>query len=144
MKVVVVYESRTGNTRRAAGEIALAARAAGADAVTYPADAVDYKRLAEADLVFVGSWTDGVFVAGQRHGGAGRIDRLPVLDRKPVAAFVTYALHAGKAVRKLAGHLAYKGGDVVATATFRRDRIPQGIDEFVAEAMEAVGRPVPA
>jgi hypothetical protein len=144
MRVVVVYESRTGNTKRAAGEVALAAQAAGAEAVIYPVDAVDYKRLAEADLVFVGSWTDGIFVAGQRHGGAGKIEKLPVLDRKPVAAFLTYALHSGKAIRKLAGHLEYKGADVVATATFRRDRIPQGVEEFVAEAMKAAGRPVAA
>lgn len=135
MNVVVVYESRTGNTKRAAAEIALAAREAGADAVIYPVDAVDLKRLAAADLVFVGSWTDGLVIAGHRHGGAGKIDKLPVLDRKPVAAFLTYAIHCGKAVQKLAAHLEFKGATVVATAVFRRDRIPAGIPEFVEEAM---------
>lgn len=144
MKVVVVYESRTGNTKRAAGEIALAAQARGADAVMYPVDSVDLKRLAEADLVFVGTWTDGIIIAGHRHGGAGKIEKLPTLERKPVAAFLTYALHTGKAVEKLAGHLEYKGAHVVAKAVFRRDRIPQGIEEFVAEAMKAAGRPVAA
>jgi flavodoxin len=144
MKVVVVYESRTGNTKRAAGEIALAAQAAGAEAVIYPVDAVDYKRLAEADLVFVGSWTDGIVIAGHRHGGAGKIEKLPTLERKPVAAFLTYALHTGKAVKKLAGHLEYKGANVVATATFRRDRLPDGVEEFVREAMSAAQRGVAA
>src|SRR5687767_563896 len=73
VRAVVIYESLTGNTRKAAELIAGDLRAAGHEAVACPTTAVDYQALHAADLVVVGGWTDGLFFVAQRPGRAGRL-----------------------------------------------------------------------
>ena len=68
MKVVVIHQSRTGNTRRAAELIGGAVEAAGSSAIVRSASNLDYKELAEADLVFVGTWVDGLIGSRSRFG----------------------------------------------------------------------------
>src|SRR5829696_1469559 len=70
MRAVVIYESLTGNTARAARLIAEAAREEGADVTIYPITAIGLKDLAEADIVFVGTWVDGLVLVGPRPGRA--------------------------------------------------------------------------
>jgi len=53
MRAVVIFESMTGNTERAAGLIATAARDAGAEVALFSIDQIGLKELAEADVVFL-------------------------------------------------------------------------------------------
>lgn len=138
MKVVVLFESMTGNTKRLAELIGGAAAAAGDDVVVRPVTDFDFHELAVADLVFVGTWVDGLVAFGQRPGRAGRLRNLPVLDRKPVAVFCTYAINAGKALDKTAAILASKGALLSGQRQFRRDRLDQGVGEFVDEVRTRV------
>lgn len=137
-RAVVIYESLTGNTARAARLIAGVAREAGADVVVYPIMGIGLKDLAEADLVFVGTWVDGLVLFGHRPGRVGRLRSLPVIDGKRVAAFMTYAIHAGKALDRFARVLEERGATVVARQLLRRDRLTQGLDEFVHAALATV------
>ena len=108
----MLYESRTGNTRRAAELIGGAAEARGHSVAVYPVRDFDFKELALADAVFIGTWCDGLVLFGHRPGSAGQIDRhLPVLDRKQVGVFLTYAIRPGKGLRKLARLVEAKGAD---------------------------------
>src|SRR5437899_12083377 len=100
MKVVVLFESLTGNTKRAAALIGGGLQAQGAEAHVRPIHAFDYGEVAAADLLVVGTWVDGFIVVGHRPGRVGRLLKLPVLDRKKVAAYVTYAINPGKALAK--------------------------------------------
>lgn len=138
-RVVVLFESLTGNTQRAAEHIGGAAAERGADVWVRPIDGYDPKELAEADVVFVGTWTDGLILFGQRPGRAGRIKALPALDRKPVAAFCTYAVNPGKTVDKLAGILEQNGAEVVARHAFKRSRVEDEVDAFVEASLAALG-----
>ena len=131
MKAVVLYESMTGNTRRAAELIAGSAAAAGDDVSLFSVTGFDFQQLAVADVVYVGTWVDGLVLFGQRPGRAGRLWKLPVLDRKPVGVFCTYAINAGKALDKTAAILEAKGATIVGGRQFRRDRLEAGVDEFV-------------
>ena len=76
MDVLVTYESRTGTTRRAAQLVGGGLRDAGATVSVAPVSAIDLDDLARADLVVVGTWTDGLFFFGQRPGGGGKIARV--------------------------------------------------------------------
>src|SRR5690606_21144667 len=96
VRAIVIYESLTGNTRRAAEVIAAELQAAGHQAVACPTTAVDYQALQEADVVIVGGWTDGFVLFGQRPGRAGRLRKLPTLVGKRAVCYVTYAMNAGK------------------------------------------------
>jgi flavorubredoxin len=138
MRAVVIYESLTGNTARAARLIAEAAQDEGADVTVYPITAIGLKDLAEADIVFVGTWVDGLVLMGHRPGRAGRLRALPVIDGKPVAAFMTYAIHAGKALERFERVLEERGATVVAATLLRRDRLDTGIADFVHDALATV------
>jgi peroxiredoxin family protein len=138
MRAVVIYESLTGNTARAAELIAATAQQAGADVSVFDINAIGLKELAEADVVFVGTWVDGLILFGHRPGRAGKLRRLPVIDGKRAAVFMTYAVHAGKALDKLAGVVEERGGTVVARQLFRRDHLETGVDDFVHVALAAV------
>jgi hypothetical protein len=147
MRVVVLYESRTGNTRRAAELLGGAAEARGHSAVVQPVRSFDFKELALADAVLVGTWCDGLVLFGHRPGSAGQLDRhLPVLDGKQVGVFLTYAINPGKGLRKLARLLEAKGAAVVAGRTYRRDRLDdaEAIISLVDAVCYADSEPEPA
>lgn len=138
MKVAVVYESRTGNTRRAAEMIGAAAVELGHEVGVWPTDKVNLEFLTDADMVFLGTWTDGLIIAGHRPGDAGRLLKMPGIWGKPTAGFVTYAIHAGKVVRALADVVALQGGEWLGGRAFRRKDLPDGIAGFVVAAIDAV------
>lgn len=137
-RAVVIYESLTGNTARAAHLIGEAARDRGAEVAVYPVTAIGLKDLAEADIVFAGTWVDGLILFGHRPGRAGRLRAMPVIDGKRVAAFMTYAIHAGRALERFRRLLEERGATVVAGRLLRRDRLPEGIDDLVDEALSTV------
>jgi hypothetical protein len=135
---VVIYESLTGHTARAARLIGEAVAVEGVEVAIYPITDIGLKNLAESDLVFVGTWVDGLVLFGHRPGRAGRIRSMPVIDGKRVAAFMTYAIHAGRALDRFAEVLEERGATVVSRALLRRDRLETGIDDFVRSALATV------
>lgn len=138
MRAVVIYESLTGNTARAARLVADEVAAHGVEVAVYPITDIGLKDLAEADIVFIGTWVDGLILFGHRPGRAGRLKTMPVIDGKRVAAFMTYAVHAGKALDRFAAVLDERGAQVVARTLLRRDRLEQGIGDFVASSLATV------
>jgi hypothetical protein len=138
VKIVVLFESMTGNTRNAAELIGGAALARGHDVSVRPITAIDYHELSAADVVFLGTWTDGLVLFGQRPGRAGRLKKLPVIDRKPVALFVTYAVNAGKVLKRFATLAEGLGATVVASHQFKRNDLEDGLDAFVDAALSKV------
>jgi hypothetical protein len=133
MKAVVIYESLTGNTKRLAELIGaqLAARGATVTAVC-PITAVDLEAVSEADTVLVGTWTDGVFVVGQRPGRGSRLGSLlPAIRGKQAAVFVTFALNPGKVIDKLTRIVEQRGGNVIGGMAIRRDDLEGGAADFV-------------
>lgn len=130
--MVVIYESLTGNTRRASHLIADELVASGHEAVVCPTTHVDLHALQQADLVVVGGWTDGLFFVGQRPGRAGRLRGLPALAGKRAVCFVTYALDAGKTLDKLVAIVEGLGAEVEGGMTIRRDRIEEGARQLVS------------
>jgi hypothetical protein len=137
-RAVVIYESLTGNTARAARLIADEVASRGVEVSLYPITDIGLKDLAEADVVFIGTWVDGLVLFGHRPGRAGRIRSMPVIDGKRVAAFMTYAIHAGKALERFVRVLTERGAVVVAAGLLRRDRLERGIDAFVSDALATV------
>ena len=137
---VVIYESLTGNTRRAAKLIAGDLTASGYPTIACPTTAIDYQALHEAELVIVGGWTDGLFFVGQRPGRASRLRKLPALNGKRALCFVTYALDPGKTLEKLVAIVEGLGATVEGGMTIRRDKLAESASEFVDRALENVVR----
>ncbi len=138
MKSIVIYESLTGNTKAAGQMIAAELTDAGVESVACPITQIDLQALSEADLVVVGSWTDGLFFFGQRPGRSGRLAKLPVIDGKLAAVYCTYAINAGKTLTKLERVVSRRGGDVVGGYAIKRTDLQGGAEEFVGRLTGAL------
>jgi len=106
-KVIVVYESKYGNTRRAAEAIAEGAgETPGVEAVVKELKEVDPKQLVEYDAILVGSPNH---IGSATRGINKFIDQLGKLnlEGKVATAFDLYLLE-GKAVRKMEKQLGEK------------------------------------
>ena len=138
MKVVVVFESRTGNTERAARLIGGSLVAAGHDVAVFPTDGVDLHTLSEADLAIVGTWTDGAILFGHRPGGAGNIAKhLPTMWDKPTYGFVTYAVRPGNVLRGFNRLLESKGANVLGALELHRKHLETDAPDFVDGVLKA-------
>ena len=131
MAAVVIYESLTGNTARAARMMAEELSASGLSTRAYPITGIDYQALADADLVIVGSWVDGLIVVGQRPGRLGRIRSMPALAGKRAVVYLTYAIDPGKALQKMADAVSARGAEVMGGQLIRRDKLDEGVADFV-------------
>ncbi len=136
---MVIYESMTGNTRRAAGLIGSQLAAGGLDVINLsPANAVDLQALSAAELVVVGTWTDGIFVVGQRPGRAGRLRQLPAMRGKRAVVYCTYAINPGKTIDKLMGIVGGRGADVIGGLALHRRHLEEGAADFSGRLLGAL------
>jgi hypothetical protein len=136
---MVIYESLTGNTRRAAGLIGGQLAAGGLDVITMSAaNAVDLQALSAAELVVVGTWTDGILVVGQRPGRAGRLQQLPAMRGKRAVVFCTYAINPGKTIDKLMGIVGGRGADVMGGLALHRRHLEEGAADFSGRLLGAL------
>lgn len=141
MKAVVMFMSRTGNTRKAAELIGEELDARGVEVVVRPIDGLDFDEISEADFVCVGTWVDGIILFGHRPGDTGRLRKVPMLWDKPVGAFMTYALHAGN------GLVAYRdfleedlGADVIGGVLMKRGNLGADVGGFVDHVLAEMDR----
>jgi hypothetical protein len=136
---MVIYESLTGNTRRAAGLIGGQLAAGGLDVINLsPANAVDLQALSAAELVVVGTWTDGILVVGQRPGRAGRLQQLPAMRGKRAVVYCTYAINPGKTIEKLMGIVGGRGADVMGGLALHRRHLEDGAADFSGRLLGAL------
>ena len=138
MNAVVIYESLTGNTEKAAGFMVDELVSQGVSAIACSTTMVNYQALADADLVIVGSWTDGLFLFGQKPANAGRLSQLPFLPGKKAAVFCTYAIETGKTLEKLEDIIRDRGADVIGGMAIRRNKLQEGSIEFVSRVLGVV------
>ena len=139
MKAVVIFESRTGNTQRAAEMIGGQLRRAGYDVAVRPVHGLKLSEIAEADLLAVGTWVDGLVLFGHRPGGTAKLMTLPSLHHKPVAAFATYKWYPGNCIDQIADLLAYKGAEVIHRRAFNKTQLDVLVPAFVNDVLAAVG-----
>jgi flavodoxin len=138
MRAVVIYESLTGNTAKAAELIGEHLVAGGVGTTVFPTTAIDFQAVADADLVIVGSWTDGLFFFAQKPARSGRLSQLPFLTGKRCAVFCTFALDPGKTIDKLSDIMRERGADVLGGMTIRRNDLEAGSREFVDRVLGVV------
>ena len=138
MRAVVIYESLRGHTAKAAELIGQHLVSGGVSATVCPTTEVDYQAVADADLVVVGSWTDGLFFFAQKPARAARLSALPVLNGKTCAVFCTFALDPGKTIDKLSALMTERGADVIGGMSIRRDDLESGSKEFAERLLGVV------
>ena len=137
MNVAVLHQSLRGGTERAAEKIAEEFGIQGANAGAYPVTNFDAQFVLRADLLVLGTWTDGLFGLAARPAQLGKLATLPSIAHKKTAVFVTYEISPSSSLAKLAEWAERQGADVVARAGFHRRHLDRGVPDFVTAALEA-------
>ena len=144
MKAAILFESLTGTTRKAGELIAANLQQegwgiTGVSLVRQP----DFKSIQDADIVIVGTWVKGLFVAAQSPFGIGAIENMPAMSGKLAATYCTFAVNPGKTLDKLdkdvvagevgSGRHAAVGGRV-GVATYA------AVVEFIAKTLRETAK----
>ena len=139
MNIVVIHQSRSGNTKKAAELIGGAIASLGNRVSVRSTENLDFKELANADLIFVGTWVDGLILFGHRPGDIGKLDLIPPLWGKNVVAFMTHAVNPGKAASKFSSYFESKGAKVISSRSINKRELDSKIRPFVKEALAEIG-----
>ncbi len=114
-RAIVVYRSHSGVTRRYGEEIAAFLGLKGVKTTVTSVGECDMSTLAEADFLFLGCWTSGLFVVMQHPDEpwlafARDMPKLPLAAEggPQVALFTTYKLATGSQFPKMRAALAGK------------------------------------
>jgi hypothetical protein len=139
VKAAFLVESLTGNTWRAAEQVASLLQQerwtiTGLSRVKTP----DLASIQEADLILVGTWVHGAFVFGQSPWAMSNIANLPVMRGKRAAGFCTFALDPGKALDKLDRALGETGAYVIGGLALSRSKLDQHTEVFAERLVDAV------
>jgi flavodoxin len=141
MKVLVLYQSRSGHTRAAAEAVAQAARDRGHTVAIKSVIEVQKIDVENADVLFVGTWIQGFILFGVKPAGATLwVPALPSLAGKPVGIFCTYAFNPRGSLPALGAMLTGRGATVVGQHAFHRSRTSQGAETFVQGVLQAAER----
>jgi flavodoxin len=141
MNVLVLYQSRSGHTRHAAEAIAQAARALNYETVVKSVIEVRKADVENADVLFVGTWVQGLILFGVRPAGAELwVPALPSLEGKPVGVFCTYAFHPRSSLRALGAMLAARGATILGQCAFHRSHPTDGAEPFVQSVLQSAER----
>ena len=138
MKAVVIWESVTGTTRKAANLIAAGLRARGIETTVNNVQHIDHGALSAATLVIVGSWTDGLVFFGQKPGRQSRLWSLPYLTGKQAFVYCTYAVDAGHAVDKLGAIVQNRGAEVLGGRKVHRFHVERDVAALLDQILQAV------
>ena len=133
LNVAIVYDSSTGTTASAARAMADAFTARGHACVVSPVAGASAADVARADLICVGSWTQGLLVIGQ-HATAETmtfVSRLGYLAGKPAIVFCTYKIATGRMLPRLAAALRLRGAHVQGQFKFRGSQPTRDFIDFV-------------
>lgn len=131
MRATIIYNSLTGTTEKAAHRLASELKALRIDATPVPIDEADDATVAEADLVIVGTWTDGIVILGQKPAGKKKLRNLPSLAGKKAVVYCTYAVDPGHTLDKLVAEVEAKGADVIGGFALARHDLAADVAEFV-------------
>lgn len=139
MNVLILYQSRGGNTQAIAQAIA--------DFATDQHHTVKLKSVIEvtqtdvdtADMLFIGTWVQGFILFGVKPAEATLwVPALPSLQNKPVAIFCTYTFNPRNSLQKLGALLEDKGATIIGKQAFQRNQPVMEAQSFVQFMLETV------
>ncbi|MAE64794.1 MAG: hypothetical protein CMJ18_11050 [Phycisphaeraceae bacterium] len=134
MKVAIVFDSRTGTTRAAAAAMGRIFEEQGHECSVQSVADADPEQVSEADLICVGSWTQGLFIILQHptKSSMSFIDRLGDLKGRKAAVFCTYKLATGSLLPRMAAALEARGAEVLGQFKYRGPEPTEQFRSFAA------------
>ena len=142
MKIAIVYDSSTGNTKSVAEQMASRVHEAGHDCLVESITQADPAEVAAADAICIGSWTKGLYVVfqGPTRATLEFIAKLGRLDRKPAAVFASYAVAIGRTLPKMAAALEAQGATVSGQFRSKGSVIDDDFDVWLRALSDSTSR----
>jgi flavodoxin len=114
MKGLILYQSKTGKTRRMAEEIKTFLNKNNVEIDVTPINEFKKDNLGEYNMVFLGCWTSGFMVFGQRpeKDWINFAHNLPELNDKMVGLFTTYKIAAGSMFKNMKKQIPGANGNI--------------------------------
>ncbi|MEC8974599.1 MAG: flavodoxin family protein [Actinomycetota bacterium] len=143
MKIAVMYQSLRGGTRRAAEALGKSFQSQGAAVGIYPVTNIDAQFVLDADLLVIGTWTDGLFGLGAKPAQIGKLNTLPDISQKKAAIFVTYEISPKKSLQQFAEWANERGASLIHQQGFKvrgpfRTDISEEIENFTRKSIASV------
>ena len=132
MKAAILFQSLSGNTRRAGELIAANLQQEGWGITTVaPMKQLEMSAIQSADMVIIGTWV-------QAPWGIGAINHLPALRGKLAATYCTFALNPGTTLDKLDSAVSGLGAEVIGGLALHRSKLHAHAEEFAARLVANV------
>ncbi|MFN8257015.1 MAG: flavodoxin family protein [Bacteroidales bacterium] len=105
--ICIVYQSKTGTTKRFAKSIAGFFNPAGFNVKVFSVENADYESIGMADILFLGCWTSGAFIILQKPDKEWKTFacNLKNIDNKRIVLFTTYKIATGSMFRNMKKYL---------------------------------------
>jgi flavodoxin len=125
MKTLVVYQSKNGTTRKFAEKIADKLQQNQNDVIVKDVNETTNDDLTSCDLLFMGCWTSGKFIFGQKpeQSWVEFASKLPQAESKKTVLFTTYKIATGSMFKNMKKHILPKGYKVVGSMKSRNGKI---------------------
>ena len=121
MNILIIYDSSTGTTEKAAIEMGKIMEDQGHKCQVQSLKKIDPVVVSNADLLCIGCWVKGLFIIRQHptEGTMRFIEQIENLEGKQTIVFCTYKLAVGSTLRQMAQALEGKGAKVVGQFKYR-------------------------
>lgn len=136
-KALIIYQSKTGTTKKFAEQIASYLEAKGIPTQITSTVLYSNAMLEDASHIFFGCWTSGLFFILQ-HPEKTWVDfaaRLSAKQDAKIALFTTYKIMTGSMFKNMAAHLADKFSPPVLELKSRSETLStdnkKAIDQFI-------------
>ncbi|MEI6089950.1 MAG: flavodoxin family protein [bacterium] len=108
-KAIIIYNSKTGNTKHFAGEICKQLKNQNIDAESISIFDYSPENITNSDIVFLGCWTSGWMIIFQHPQKVWKefAAKLPDLSDKKVALFTTYKVATGSMFNNMKKHISH-------------------------------------
>ena len=131
MNTLIAYDSKHGNTKKAAENIHKYLSDSGKKAIIKSVEDVTDADIKNAEKLVLGCWTMGLLIIFQ-HPSTPFLDfikRVKDLKNKQIYLFCTYKIAIGKTLEKMSSPVIEKGGNVIGQFKLRT---PDAIAELTA------------
>jgi flavodoxin len=125
MKALVVYHSKNGTTQKMAQEIVNKLKKNNSEVVAGSLKEITQNDIESADQVYLGCWTSGKFVFGQKpeKEWIDFANNLPSVQNKKTVLFTTYTIATGSMFRNMKKYILPKGYKVIGSMKSRSGRM---------------------
>lgn len=138
-KVWIIYQSRTGITKRFAAELGEYLKGKGLEVEVSSVQDVDHNDIKEVpDMMMLGCWTAGFMLMFQHPDKPWKefAAALPDLAGSKTALFTTYKISTGSMFKSMKKHLSGKSAEVSLELKSRNGRLSEDnkqlLDAFIA------------